>query len=379
MVFLPWDQFLFVPFLFCCCAVCLWQLFLFVFVLFFIMFIACFVSFLSYCLVLLSPLYYPAGLRPRISLSIRHDNVPRLSPRCPTKLFLSGSLVALSRSHKALYTQFRELLPSHCMYWLTGCKTPSYLLTHCMLSHHVEGKTFCFLFSLISLRRSFHFCANLKGTYLTCMASASTTLWKSVTVKWFLFFWFLFFSRSRGTWLHTTENSPSYPFPSNCSPPHSLAPLPPKSSVPFVHPDVKNIMFCIAVYILYIYIWLISITHCVFFTWVFQTFVFCFFVYFFWLVVPVLNCIVIQSSMWMKFLPAWLFSVQRSAFLPAWLCVWERRERGRDGSHAGAARIQQRCDTNLPMFLFFFFCIMRCVCVWSLGPSFFFLRSNGSR
>ena len=138
------------------------------------------VLFPSYCLFLPSPLYYPAGLRPRISLCIRHDIVLWLSPRCPTKLFLSGSLVAISRSHKALYTQFRGLLPSHCMYWLTGCKTPSYLLTHCMywltgcktpsyllthcmywltgcntpsyllthcrLSHHVEGKTFSLLF-----------------------------------------------------------------------------------------------------------------------------------------------------------------------------------------------------------------------------------------
>ena len=89
-------------------------------------------------------------------------------------------------------------------------------------------------------------------------------------------------------------------------------------------------------------------------------FVFCFFVLFFWLVVLVLNCIVSHSVIDVNEVPASV-AVQRSAFLPAWLCVWERRERGRDGSHAGAARIQQRCDTNLPMFFFFFFFLVLCV------------------
>ena len=91
---------------------------------------------------------------------------------------------------------------------------------------------FCFLFSLISLQRSFHFCANLKGTYLTCMASASTTLWKSFTVKWFFyyyFFFFFFFSRSRGYMTPHNWKQPFLPFPFQLfpPPPHSLAHPPP--------------------------------------------------------------------------------------------------------------------------------------------------------
>ena len=126
-------------------------------------------------------------------------------------------------------------------------------------------------------------------------------------------------------------------------------------------------MFCIAVYILYIYIWVISITHCVLFTWVFQAlfsvgFFFVLFFLFGWLYLYWTALSVIQSSLWMK-------------FLPAWLCAWERSERGGERGHAWAGWIHHRCDTNLPIFTFFLFFVLLCVvcvCVWSLGPRVFF-------